>query len=170
MLGSILTWLLQPNNIVLPALASLGVWVWHRLRGEKAATWQDALTGAVSTIAQEAITRWVPGGTVADGLAFVRAYVEKNIWDVASKRNIPRNALTEPVVHAAVEQATAGLVGVIAQRLLPPQLGRLADAAAGVKDAFIVDQRSPLAQVGRDIGGAMVQREPFETTTPPPAK
>ena len=151
MLGTIIAWLLQPNNVVLPTLAGLGVWVWHKLRGEKAASWQDAVSGAVSTLAQEAITQWVPGGTVADGLTFVRAYVEREIWAVLTKRNIPRNGITEPLVHAAVEQATAGLVNVIAQRLLPLQVGRLASAAADVKSAFVVDDKSALAQVGRDL-------------------
>lgn len=157
-LGSIVTWLGTPGNPVLPALGLAGLWVWHKVRGEKTDSWQDIVKGMAGSLAQEAITAWVPGGTLADGLAYVRDYIEARAWKVLSKRGVPRNSLTESLVHGAIETATSDLGNLIATKLLAAQMNALGDRANKVAStAFQVDPNSALAQVGRDIG-AMVER------------
>lgn len=161
---SVLQWFAQPNNVVTAALVSLAVWSWHKLRGEKASTWQEAVTGAVTSLAAEALDQWVPGGTLADGLAFVRQYVEASVWKVLAKRNIPRNSITEPIVHAAVESVTAGLANDIARKLLPAQWGALVDRVQAAAQPVKPDPT--LQQLGKDIG-AMMEREPDELPAAP---
>lgn len=161
MLGSIVSWLLAPNNIVLPALASLAVVVWRKLRGDTMAAWTDIVQGAASSLAQEAVTQWVPGGTLADGLAFVRAYIEREVWGVLEKRGVPRTGLTEALVHGAVEVSTSDLANVLAAKLLPSQVAAMSDRASDVRAAFAVDPNSALARIGADLR-AMVDVAPVK--------
>ena len=171
MIGSILLglWHFVSSPTVAPVIVGGALWVWHKLHGEKAASWQDIVSEVGTALANEAISTWAPGGNLADGMTYVRDYIERRIWDVLTKRNVPRNAITEPIIHAVIEGATNEVTHLIGNKLaaaqLPAQVDSLLAKVEAVKAAFNVDANSPMAKLGREIG-AMVERVPTVETMP----
>lgn len=121
-----LHWLYQTNpTVVLPFVGGLLAWLWHKVTGQKTANFTDIINAAMANMMNEWLDKYKKSDVKPDLKNYVaqaRAYIESKIWDVLTKRGVPKNSLTTPLVHAAVENATLWLGNRIAELSLPAQL------------------------------------------------
>lgn len=126
MLNDALHWLYQTNpTIVLPFFGGLLTWLWNKISGKKTANFTDIINAAMANMMNEWLDKYKKADVKPDlktYLAQARTYIEGKIWDVLSKRGVPKNSLTTGIVHAAVENSTLWLGNRIAELALPAQL------------------------------------------------
>lgn len=111
---------LDPNVVVpilSPMIMAFGGWLWAKIRGEKHDGFAEVIEGVFRSFVQEQFAKY-ESGDVAAYVQQARAWFEKKIWEVLAKRSVPRNAITEALVHAAVEHATADLAEKLQQWLV----------------------------------------------------
>ncbi len=141
---SIISWLTQldPNVVstLVTVLISTGAFLYHKVRGDRTDSWGSVIDDIVTNLINETVGTIVTEDQIAGFINKQRDRIEAMIWGVLTKRGIPRNALSESLVHAAIEKGTAELGtrirNEIATRKLPDNMKSLADAAQKVLDAF----------------------------------
>ena len=121
-----MNWLsgLDPNAVigVLGLLSTVGGWLWDKARGRKTESFTATISHAVDNFVVELLGNapsddaLVIEGYVEGYMQRERLHIEKRLWPVLTKRGIPRNALSERLVHEAVEEATARLGREIVER------------------------------------------------------
>ncbi len=103
---------LDPNvaALLIGAGVSLVTWLYHKARGQKSDTLADVISGIVDNAIHTAVVEADsdPSGTVA--------LVENGLWFSLLKAKVPRNATTEMLVHAAVQQGVAAAIDQAKQR------------------------------------------------------
>lgn len=105
-----LTWLLKLDpNVVIPVLATVGAWLYHKVAGKRAETVDRIVSGVVGSILAEIVDHVPSSVPVETYLKGARQYVEDRVWKVLQKRGVPKNAMTTKIVHAALEQAVESL-------------------------------------------------------------
>ena len=112
----------DPNTVigVLTLFGSVGGWLWHKARGEATSSFAETINGAIDSIVFEMFGELTDDeasrANVQGYLASIRARVERHVWTVLAKRNVPRNPTTERLVHAAIERASGMLARELAER------------------------------------------------------
>jgi outer membrane murein-binding lipoprotein Lpp len=120
----LIQWLSKVDpNVAIGVLSLVGTvagWAYRKARGEQTSSFRETINAAVDSMAFEMfaeITDAEAARANAQGfLASVRARVEKHAWSVLEKRGVPRTALTERIVHEAIERASAMLARELAER------------------------------------------------------
>lgn len=114
-----MNWLsqLSPDTVipVLSLLASVGGWVWDRARGRETASFTSTIKSAVDNFIVELLDNApsddavVMEGYVEKYMNRARDYIENRVWSALKKRGVPRNKLTERLLHESIEAGTARL-------------------------------------------------------------
>lgn len=120
-------------NYIIPLVVGLGTWLWHKSKGDNKTTWSGTINYIIDNLMHEWLPKYDP--RTMDVQAFldqVRPDIEKKVWNVMEKRGIPENAITEPLVHMAIERGTAWLGNEAAKLRIPIQLD---EAYTRLKDA-----------------------------------
>ncbi len=103
---------LSPDTIALLVGAGISLITWFadKVRGRKTATFASVIRGIVDNAIHTAVVEADsdPAGTVA--------LVENGLWFSLLKAKVPRNATTEMLVHAAVQQGVAAAIEQAKQR------------------------------------------------------
>jgi len=112
-------WLKQINpNVVIPIVVSLAGWLWHQVRGDKKQQTEQhrsVLDDIVENFIYELLDKYPLGVDVETYLKNSRGYIESKIWEVAQKRGIPKNKVTEALFHAALERGSVILAQEVAR-------------------------------------------------------
>ena len=103
-------------------LGTLGTWAWARGKQTQSFSSSNIIDDIMENFLHELLDDYNETDKIATYLNHARDFVEKQAWKVLAKRKIPRNAVTERLLHAAIERMTAKLANKIAERLIPKQL------------------------------------------------
>jgi hypothetical protein len=103
-----MNWTLLLDKLVIPAAVTLAGWVWHRYTSKKdnRKEARSLLDDIVENLIYEQLDRYPLGVDVETYLKASRGFIEREVWKVAAKRGLPRNAATEALLHAAIERGT----------------------------------------------------------------
>lgn len=101
-------WSLLVEKLAVPAVLTLGAWVWAKVTGKREQKKEDrsVLDDIVENIIYELLDKYPLGVGVETYLKNSRGYITERIWSVAAKRGIPRNKVTEQLFNAALERGT----------------------------------------------------------------
>lgn len=135
-----MNWLnqLDPNAVLgaLTLISTIGTWVYHKLRGDKVKSFGDTIAQVLNNFVPELLDTYASSEDIATFMGRARKFIESKAWMVLSKRGVPRNKLTEGLLHQGVEKVVAEIGNRAAQLRLPTQLSNLNDAAQRLLQAF----------------------------------
>lgn len=120
---------LDPDTVVtvLGFLGTVAMYLWNKARGKTTETFRETIAKAFDSMVTELLGKY-SGEDVAEYLKTGRKYISERLTEVMTKRNIPRNPLTERLVNEAMEAATAKLGNEIIARKIPAQWDNLVKA------------------------------------------
>lgn len=126
-MNSLWNWLSQTNpNVVIPIVSVPVLWLIGKIRGDQKSSWRNIVTSVIDNLTAELLDHYdAEEGSVEDYLKTARAYIDKRVWAVLTKRGVPRNKWTEAVLHEAIEKGTAWLGNEIAKLTMPKLLEEL---------------------------------------------
>lgn len=108
-------WLMKLDpNFVIPLLIGGATWLYRKVSGKKEADSSSIIDSIFETFAHELLDTYA-GEDLTAYLKKSRDQMTAKVWSVLSKRGLPKNALTQKLVNAAIEKWSAW----IASQLLP---------------------------------------------------
>ena len=135
-------------NLLIPLVAAVFGWLYHKVRGDK----KQSLADAVSPFVGQAIH--LVTITLESNIDTVRAKVADYTWDALTKAKIPRNALTESIVSSAIEE---GIAYALEQARAHDRLVQVTAAKAG----------TDLAAAAKALGAELERLKSLPAPTPP---
>lgn len=149
-------------NVVVPAIAALLAWGYHKLRGDTKDHFDDVLRG----IGKQVITSLLASGLASTELDKLKELAQKKLWEIAVASGVPRNALTERIATAVIEHTIGDALEEIRNReaaaKLPGQLDELAKQISDIPAMIDKAHADGLAR-GKAFFDEMVEKLPPST-------
>ena len=144
------------STIIGGIIISIATTLYHKIKGDKAASLKDTIKKAAVDLAELALhTVVVTAESHPDEL---RAKVEGYVWSGLAKIGVTRNALSEPIVGAAINQAIAEALAVAKEHDRLVQLAAT-QASADLK-ASLVGWDAVLAKAAAEAARPLPGPEP----------
>lgn len=127
----------------LTLLTTLGTWAWAKARGKQTKSFEAIIKDVLDNFLAELLDDYAPSDKTTDFLAHARDYIEARAWKVLAKRGVPKTVVTQNLLHAGIERATAELGSSIARKNIPHQLDSMAEKIAEITKLFNPPAKAP---------------------------
>ncbi len=126
---------IDPNTLVgvFTAVAGLATWAYHKVRGDKQESAMDMLTGIGKQVIHVVVTDTSINNDA--NVATITARVTAELWALASRTGVPRNAITEAIANQVIAHTVGDILTELRKRA-----AALDQAQAAIKALPTIEQ------------------------------